>query len=253
MNKVITVQNPHTEATSCVMVGESLDTMSMILSKPDMNRKLGWINVLHDEIIDTEFTVINPIQKDISVIEAKYHKLWKEDRKSYSLESYMFEALCELKQEIDVNFAFSDSVDDLIGEVDGTETPHTAFIDLTKNCINGRMIPTFEAVLTENQVDLVVFRFNATDHIGWETVGYCIYDLKTKGMECYISPIAFFSALENKRYGYCGHVYAYECMTTRDIFDVKAISGIRNAIETRIVEFDDKSAYDKRIEDTFKL
>lgn len=253
MNKILLVQNPNTEDTSCVLIGESLDTMSMILSKPDMNRRLGWINVLHDEIIDTQFTVINPIYKDISKIEQKYHKIWIEDKKNYNLECYMFDALRELKNELDINFVISNTIDDMLNEIDCIETPYSTFIDITKNCINGHMSPTFESVRLENDIDLLVFKFNATDYIGWETVGYCIYDLTNKSMECYISPTRFFLALDKKRYGYCGHVYAYNCMSTRDVFDEKAITAIRHSIETRICEFDDKCNYDNRIDDLFDI
>lgn len=252
MKKVMTVQNPDTKEASSVLIGETLDTMCMILSKPDMNRRLGWINCIHDEIINSEFTVVNPVVKDISEIEKKHHKIRAEDKKNYSIDAYMFEAMCELKVEIDINFAVAAESDELLSELD-IEESFVSFTDLTPNLMNGRMLPTFEHVLLENQVDELIFKFEATDYIGWESVGYCIYNLTTTEAKCYISPIEFFQALEHKRYGYCGHAYALECMTERDVLDDKAVSGIKTAVEKLITEFDDKTAYDKRIDEAFSL
>lgn len=252
MKKVVIIQNPETKEASAVLVGETLDTMTMVLSKPDMNRRLGWINCLHDEILNTEFTVVATIQKDISAVEAKYHKLWKENKKEYSLDAYLFEAMCNLKHEIDEHFEASTEVENMM-EIAGISNSVTTFSDLTSDIFNGRMLPSFADVLYHNNVDELVFKFEATDYIGWESVGYCIYNLASSELRCYISPVEFFEAIEGKQYGYCGHVYAHECMTVRDVLNDSAMEGIRKAVETRIMEFDDKEAADRRIEDAFKL
>ena len=252
MNKIVTIQNPNTKQTSAVLVGETLDSMVIIMSKPDMNRRLGWINCLHDEILNTDHTVDATVQKDISTVEAKHHKLWKEDKKSYNMDAYLLDVMRELKLEIDIHFAVSNEVNELMEEV-GISEGHVSFVDLTKNVLNGRMMSSLKDAIKANEIDELVFKFEATDYIGWESVGYCIYNLSNDQMRCYISPVEFFETIEHKRYGYCGHVYAHNCMTERDVLNESALSGIRKAVKNRIVEFDDKESAAKRINAAFNL
>lgn len=252
MNKVLAIQNPNTKETSALLVGETPDTSILILSKPDMNRRLGWINCVHDEILHTDFTVGNTIQKDISKIEEKFHKIWVEDKKSYDMNAYLIQVMTEIKLEVDLNFAISTETNELMEEI-GISEGNMSFIDITRHISNGRMSPSLEGVLSEQNIDKLVFKFEATDHIGWESVGYCIYDLTSKEMQSYISPVEFFESLENKRYGYCGEIFAHNCMTERDVINEDSLNGIRKAVEARIVEFNDKKAADKRIENALSI
>lgn len=238
MKKVVVIQNPETKEASAVLVGETLDTMVMVLSKPNMNRELGWINCLHDEILNSEFTVVATIQNDISEVEAKYHKLWVENRSEYSFDAYMFEAMFKLKREIDANFEASTEVEHMM-EAAGVSTTTTLFTDLTFDMTDEAL----SAVIAKHHVDELVFKFEATDNTAWESVGYCIYNMASKELRCYISPVDFFESIEGKHYGYCGHVYAHNCMDIRDVITDTAIDGIRNAIENYLTEFEMKEPF----------
>lgn len=238
MKKVVVIQNPETKEASAILVGETLDTMVMVLSKPNMNRELGWINCLHDEILNSEFTVVATIHKDISDVEAKYHKLWTENRAEYSFDAYMFEAMCNLKREIDANFEASTEVETMM-ESTGVTTTITSLSDLTFDMTN----EVLSVIIANHHVDELVFKFEATDNTAWETVGYCIYNMVSNELRCYISPVEFFESIEGKHYGYCGHVYAYGCMDIRDVITDNAIDGIRNAIEHYLTEFEPKEIF----------
>jgi hypothetical protein len=249
MKKIITVQNPDTQDTSAIFLGETLETMDLILSKPDMNRDLGWINCIHDEIIDQKFQVVSPIVKDISPIELKHHNIYRNDHKNYSFNDYMFEVLVDVRDDVADHFENTVSIESMLGEKEQC----TEIVDLEKYVTNGMMMPRLDEVMEQNGVRKLVFRFRATDYIGWESIGYCIYNIDTKEMQFYISPIEFMLALGNEKYGYAGMVHALECMTERDVLNEDAKEGIRRATEKRISEFGDKAAYDSRIDDAFTL
>lgn len=74
MKKILAVQNPSTLATSMLFIGHDANKMNITVSKPNMNSDLGWINCLHEEIINSEFQVVSPLLADVSPIEAKYHR-----------------------------------------------------------------------------------------------------------------------------------------------------------------------------------
>lgn len=218
MKKILAVQNPSTLETSMLFIGHDANKMNITVSKPNMNSDLGWINCLHEEIINSEFQVVSPLLADVSSIETKYHAIFTENNEAYNLGDYLNELLSEVVGKVVVALDNSVSTEALLGE------PEKAIklVEVKRGDISG-----FENL---------VFRFRATDKNSNATVGYCIHNVANHSIKCYISPIDFIMDLESLTYGYVGEVDAIKCLNERDILNADAINMITQEVDLRIKE-----------------
>lgn len=218
MKKILAVQNPTTLATSMLFIGEDASKMNITVSKPNMNSDLGWINCMHEEIINCEFQVVSPLLVDVSLIEAKYHAIFNDNNGTYRLGEYLNELLDVVVGKVVIALDDSVSTEALLGEPE----KGIKLIEVKNGNISG-----FENL---------VFRFRATDKNSNATVGYCIHNVANQSLKCYISPIDFIMDLASTTYGYVGEVDAIKCLNERDILNADAINMITQEVDLRLKE-----------------
>jgi hypothetical protein len=218
MKKILAVQNPSTLATSMLFIGEDVSKINITVSKPNMNSDLGWINCMHEEIINCEFQVVSPLIADVSHIETKYHAIFNDNNGTYSLGEYLNELLDVVVGKVVIALEDSLSMEALLGE------PEKAI----------KLVEVKQGDISE--FENLVFRFRATDKNSNATVGYCIHNVTNHSIKCYISPIDFIMDLESLTYGYVGEVDAVKCLNERDILNADAINMITQEVDLRIKE-----------------
>jgi hypothetical protein len=213
-NQIIITKNTNdSKEINAITIANGLDRSkytAMVLSLPNPTESHGWFVALHEDLIDSIFTLAPVLSCDLAPIEAIHHDIYRNNVDRFQIRDYYNDVLSANLGEV-IETALQTSIDSesMLGE---TMYPLIAYTDITHYTNDMGVLSNNSIAKTaaEHGFKYLAFLFshkNTKCAPHKREFGMCTFNLETTRVTSTFDPLHFFKSLNEGGYAFAGTIY----------------------------------------------